>query len=104
MSGKLSVSVAQELLRVPDDQQRKALAKQAMREGWERTEVRAVVADDVADLVRGAPDMRAIGRQVIGLIREMRGVLEAVSIDDLSPTARTQLLGFWRDLATLIGD
>jgi hypothetical protein len=31
-------------------------------------------------------------------------MVEAVSIDDLSTTARSPLRGLWRDLAPLVGD
>jgi len=99
---KLPVSTAEELLRVPDIQDRKALARQAVREGWSRAQARAAAGD--AEVVRGVPDARDAGRQLIGLIRELRAVLETVSIDDLPAPARTQLRRFWQDLAPLVGN
>jgi ParB family chromosome partitioning protein len=71
-SDKLPVSTAEELLRVPDVQDRKALARQAVREGWGRTQTRAAVLEEPAIVVRSAPDRN---REVSRLIRALRGVL-----------------------------
>jgi ParB family chromosome partitioning protein len=101
ITNKLPVSTAEELLRVPDVQDRKALARQAVKEGWGRTQARAAVFEDPAVVVRSAPDRN---REVNRLIRALRGVLEDVPIDELSAGARSQLRGLWRDLTPLVGD
>jgi hypothetical protein len=42
---KLKVSTAEELLRVPDADERKVLAARAVKEGWERSDMRRVLAE-----------------------------------------------------------
>jgi hypothetical protein len=103
ISDRLPVSTAEELLRVPDVRERKALAKQAAKEGWSRTQARAAVVEDPT-VVRGAPVSLHPSRQAVTLIRELRALIANVPLDELSGLAITHLRSLKRDLSAALGD
>jgi ParB family transcriptional regulator, chromosome partitioning protein len=100
---KLAVSTAEELLRVPDVSERKVLARRAVREGWERAQVRAAleVRADGAEMERSVPNSGDRGRQVVLAVTRLRKLLEAGPVADLPDSARVELRDLYRRLALL---
>jgi ParB family chromosome partitioning protein len=86
---KLRVSTAEELLRVPDADERKALAARAVKEGWERSDMRRVLAEraDESELERDPNWNAALRGRVASMVRE----LESLSPDDIAPSDRRSL-------------
>lgn len=103
---QLKVSTAEELLRVPDADERKVLAGRAVRESWERSDVRRVLADrsNGASLERSVPSAAERGREVTRLVGQLRGLLADAPIADLPPAARAELRGLYQQLALLASD
>ena len=100
---RLKVSTAEELLRVPDTDERKVLAGRAVREGWERSDVRRVLAERAngGSLERSVPSAAERGREVTRLVGQLRGLLADGPIADLAPAARGELRGLYQQLALL---
>jgi ParB family chromosome partitioning protein len=103
---QLKVSTAEELLRVPDADERKVLAGRAVREGWEQSNVRRVLAERANEvgLERSVPSVTARGREVTRLVSQLRMLLAAGPIADLPPKARGELRRFYQQLALLASD
>jgi ParB family chromosome partitioning protein len=103
---KLKVSTAEELLRVPDADERKVLAARAVKEGWERSDVRRVLAERANGpvLERSVPSAAERAREVTRLAGELRGLLTAGPIADLPGRARRELRSLYRQLALLATD
>jgi len=69
LANKLPVSTAEELLREPDVDARRELAKQASEESWERPHVRAALAERNAALQQRSPQLAS---QIRALTIELR--------------------------------
>ena len=103
---QLKVSTAEELLRVPDTDERKVLAGRAVREAWERSDVRRVLAERAngAGLERSVPSSAERGREVARLVSELRGLLVGGQVTDLPANARAALRSLHHELAGLVTD
>jgi len=84
LGGELSVSTAEELLRVSDTEQRRTLASQAVEERWERPQIRAALERCNAAL---QPSPRLPSH-----IRALREELTGLEPGTLSALARRELL------------
>jgi ParB family chromosome partitioning protein len=103
---KLAVSTAEELLRVPDVGERKALARRAVKEGWERAQVRAMLEAraDGAEMERSVPSSGELGRQVVLAVARLRELINVGPVANLPGPARAELRDLYRRLALLATD
>jgi ParB family chromosome partitioning protein len=85
LANKLPVSTAEEFLVVADAAQRSKLAQQAADERWERPQVRAAVNDCIAAIQPLSAEQRS--RRLVKLIEQIRDVLSAGPVDELSDHA-----------------
>jgi hypothetical protein len=85
LEDELTVSTAEELLRVPDDE-REEFVQQAIDERWDQAEARQAVRDRKVTLQTGQPLRRLASR-----IRALANELEAIEKDLLTPSARREL-------------
>lgn len=86
LADQLPVSTAEELLVVPDAEHRSRLAKQAAKEGWERPQVHAAVRECIAAIQPVTAEHRSA--QLLKLVSQIRAVLNAGPVPDLSREAR----------------
>jgi ParB family transcriptional regulator, chromosome partitioning protein len=111
LTGELPVTTAEELLGVPDADDRQKLAARAQREGWDRPRVRAAVRTFAA---KDGPAARATAvpagvdeprsRAALRQVQELRRTLECGPLAVLSPEAAQALRVFARDLADHLSD
>ncbi len=103
---QLKVSTAEELLRVTDVDERKVLAGRAVREAWERSDVRRVLAERANGVgpERSVPSRGQRAREVTRLVGELRSLLAAGPVGDLPPAARGDLRSLYQQLALLASD
>jgi ParB family transcriptional regulator, chromosome partitioning protein len=113
LADKLTVSTAEELLVVADARRRSGLAQQAVDERWERPQVRAAVRECIAAIQAKTPPVRegsastkrvTRGKEIARLVSELRALLDAAPISELSPLARRELRALYQRLALLVAD
>jgi ParB family chromosome partitioning protein len=98
LADHLSVSTAEELLRVQPDL-RPALVEQAVAERWGQAQARrAVVERNVPD---GTPQR---SREMVRAVKQLDALLDAGPISDLPARARTELRRLYQRLALLVAD
>jgi ParB family transcriptional regulator, chromosome partitioning protein len=85
LTDQLTVSTAEELLVVPDVDQRRALAQQAVEERWERPQIRGAVRNCIAAIQTPAP-------RLASRIRVLTRELASLDAESLPATARRDLL------------
>jgi ParB family transcriptional regulator, chromosome partitioning protein len=102
---ELPVSTAEELLRLPDTDERMAFARRAAQEGWERAQVRSALEERGSGptLERSVPNRQKRSRRLRGLARELVLLLDAGPIADLSPATRGELRRLYQKLDLMAG-
>jgi ParB family chromosome partitioning protein len=101
LSDKLAVSTAEELLRIDDTAARRQIADRAVVEQWGQARARREVREWKVTFQPTPSDQRSM--RVLELVDQLRKVLAAGPVADLTPAARGALRQASRELRAIAG-